>query len=106
MSAIVDIGVMQCMINLGINALSAASTGFFAGLVLNYIFHAKVTFRAQTNLFNSVRFIIVVGINYSITIAFVATSLAICASALVGKIISLPVVAVNGFMLSRHWVFK
>jgi len=26
--------------------------------------------------------------------------------ALVGKIISLPIVAVNGFFLSKYWVFK
>jgi putative flippase GtrA len=73
---------------------------------VNYAFHARVTFRNVTTLGTMTRFLCVVGMNYLITLGFVAASLALFQLPLPGKLISLPVVAVNGFFLSKHWIFK
>jgi putative flippase GtrA len=105
-SAIIDMGIMQLLIFMSINPLIAATVGFFTGLLVNYSFHSHLTFMAATSLSVSLRFISVVGINYFITIVFVYLSLLILNVALIGKIVSLPVIAVNGFVLSRHWVFR
>jgi putative flippase GtrA len=105
-SAIIDIGIMQLMIYMGINPIISASGGFFVGLFVNYAFHAKLTFTSVTIVSSFLRFMSVVGINYLITIAFVSLSLYLVENALIGKIVSLPVIAVNGFVLSKQWVFR
>lgn len=105
-SAIVDIGIMQLMISRGVGHVSSATGGFFFGLLVNYAFHARLTFRAVTTFPTFFRFLSVVGINYFITIAFVSLSFSMIGNALIGKIASLPVIAINGFLLSKHWVFK
>ena len=106
LSALVDIGLMQILILGETPAFIAATAGFLAGLCVNYIFHAKVTFRNVTNVSTLGRFFGIVVINYFITLGCVALSLVLVDMALVGKIISLPIVAVNGFFLSKYWVFK
>jgi putative flippase GtrA len=104
--AVIDIGVMQWLIAQQTSPVISASSGFLAGLLVNYAFHAKVTFKNVATPATFVRFICVVGINYLITIALVALGVALWQSALVGKLVSLPLVAVNGFFLSKYWIFK
>lgn len=106
LSALVDIGLMQLLIMRGADAFLATSAGFVAGLTVNYAFHAKVTFKNVTSPATLVRFLCVVGINYGLTMALVALSLALVDMSLPGKLLSLPVVAVNGYFLSKHWIFK
>ena len=106
LSALVDIGLLQLLVANGIDAFVATTTGFLAGLGVNYAFHARVTFKNVTTLGTMARFLCVVGMNYLITLGFVAASLALFHFPLLGKLISLPVVALNGFFLSKHWIFK
>jgi putative flippase GtrA len=106
LSALVDIGLLQALIMNGTDAFLATSGGFIAGLCVNYAFHAKVTFKNVTSLGTLTRFLCVVGLNYLITLGLVGLALALAQQALVGKLLSLPVVAVNGFFLSKHWIFK
>jgi putative flippase GtrA len=106
LSALVDIGVLQLLVASGVGAFQATTTGFLAGLAVNYAFHARVTFKNVTTLGTLARFLCVVGINYLITLGFVAASLALFQIPLLGKLVSLPVVALNGFFLSKYWIFK
>jgi putative flippase GtrA len=106
LSTLVDIGVLQLLVANGIDPFVATTMGFLAGLGVNYAFHARVTFKNVTTLGTMTRFLCVVGMNYLITLGFVAASLALFQLPLLGKLISLPVVAVNGFFLSKHWIFK
>lgn len=106
LSALVDIGTMQLLMYQGVGALPATSAGFAAGLLVNFAFHAKVTFNSIATHGRFLRFMCVVGINYGITIALVALALVMSFPALAGKLASLPVVAVNGYFLSKHWIFK
>lgn len=106
LSALVDIGLMQLLIMNGVAALVAATAGFAAGLCVNYAFHAKVTFKNVTTVRTLSRFLCVVGLNYLLTLGLVAVSVALFEQALIGKLLSLPLVAVNGFFLSKYWIFK
>jgi putative flippase GtrA len=106
LSALIDIGLMQLLIVNHAAPILAASCGFFAGLVVNYVFHAAVTFKNPATVSTFLRFMCVVGLNYLITLAFVSASLALIDNALWGKLMSLPVVAANGFLLSKMWIFK
>ena len=104
--AMLDVGLMQLLIFWGTNHIVAATAGLVLGLVVNYIFHANLTFRTPMSLPAFLRYLSLVGINYVLTIGLVSLSFSIFGNALIGKIISLPIIAANGFMLGKHWIFK
>ena len=104
--ALVDIGLMQLMISAGIHYASATTAGFAAGLLVNYGFHSRVTFAQPATPARFARFLCVVGINYLLTMACVTLSVSLLGAPLPGKIVSLPLVALNGFVLSKWWIFK
>lgn len=106
LSALADIGLMRLLLNTGVAPLAAASVGFGAGLLVNYAFHAKVTFKRLGGAGAGRRYLCVVALNYGLTLALVALAQHCFGAPLAGKLASLPVVAVNGFLLSKHWVFK
>ena len=106
LSALVDIGLMQLLIAAGMAPLAATSAGFLAGLAVNFVFHARVTFNSVATPATFTRYLCVVALNYLLTIGMVALSVALVGSALAGKLASLPVVAINGYFLSKHWIFK
>jgi putative flippase GtrA len=106
-SAFIDIITMQILIKYQVDKLISTSAGFCCGLLFNYIFHARMTFKARSSILIMFRFFLVVVINYLITIFLVYLAYSFFhQDPLIGKIISLPIVAVNGFFLSKHWVFK
>ncbi len=104
--ALIDIGLMQLLIGSGVDYRAATTAGFAAGLLVNYAYHAKVTFQAQAGARNFARFLCVVALNYLLTMACVAVSVAVAGDALPGKLVSLPLVAVNGYLLSKYWIFR
>lgn len=106
LSACLDIGLMQLLVLAKVDAITAASAGFVAGLLVNYAFHAKVTFNSATNAATFARFMCLVGMNYLITIMLVSAAQYLSGLPLLGKLISLPVVAVNGFFIGKRWVYK
>lgn len=107
LSALVDIGIMQSLIAATVNPMVATSAGFASGLLVNYLFHARLTFKSVQGSSGSFpRYLCVVAANYLLTLAFVAAALAVFDQALAGKLLSLPVIAVNGYLLGKHWIFK
>ena len=105
-TAVVDVSAMEWLIYSGQHYGIAASIGFTLGLVVNYFCHSHFTFSVRVSSESMLRFGFVVFINYLITMFFIFVSQRFLGSVLIGKIASLPVVAMNGFMLSRYWVFK
>ncbi len=108
--ALLDICVMQLLIRAGVGYQVGASVGFVSGLMLNYAFHKYLTFKAAEN-YHFVRYLCVVGINYALTMACVALGVLVLGdpeahSALIGKLVSLPLVAVNGYLLSKYWIAR
>lgn len=104
--ALIDIGAMQGLIYLGYHYGLAASLGFALGLVVNYILHATLTFRAPSSMPTIIKFMVIVIGNYLVTMAFIFGSQRFLGGVLVGKVASLPVIAVNGFLFSKYWVFR
>ncbi|MBZ2209319.1 GtrA family protein [Massilia soli] len=105
-SALIDVGLMQFLIYSGVDYVAATSVGFVAGLVFNYGYHATVTFTAPPSGRSMGRYLAVVAMNYLFTLGCVALSVHLVDMALVGKLLSLPLVAINGFILGKHWIFK
>lgn len=104
--ALVDIGLMQLLLGAGFHHTAAASAGFAAGLLVNFAFHSGVTFNTSANPASFVRYLCLVAVNYLLTLGCVALAQALVGNPLLGKILSLPLVAVNGFLLGKYWIFK
>lgn len=106
LSAAVDIGITVLLLRSSVAYPLAISIGFAAGLGINFLFHARVTFRALIEAASAARFLTVVALNYGITLAMVWLFHQVLGqSVLFGKVLSLPIVATVGFVLSRIWVF-
>lgn len=106
LSALIDIGVMQLLIGAGMLPLLATSIGFVSGLLVNFAWHAKVTFSSTVSTANFARYMCVVAVNYGLTLVLVSIALAVLHSALAGKLISLPLVALNSYFLSKRWIYR
>jgi len=52
-----------------------------------------------------VRYLCVVGLNYLLTLGCVAAAQALAGAPLVGKLVSLPLVALGGYILGKFWIF-
>lgn len=106
LSAVVDIGGMQLLILGGAHPVIATTCGFALGLLVNYAFHFKVTFKNPKKNGSFIRYLCVVLMNYLLTIGLVQLAMIAGINPLYGKIISLPLVAANGYILGRTWIFK
>jgi putative flippase GtrA len=104
--ALADIGMMKTLLAAGAHFTVAATAGFATGLLVNYGFHSRVTFGAAATANNFARYMCVVGINYLLTMLFVSASAHLLGDPVLGKIVSLPVVAVNGYVLGKFWIFR
>ena len=108
LTALVDIGTMQTLLWLAIDHRIAVTLGFAAGLGVNYFCHERFTFNARRtrSAATMLRYGAVVVMNYLITMACVQLSVLLLGNVLIGKLVSLPLVAVNGFLWGRYWVFR
>ena len=104
--ALVDIGLMQLLLHNGLHFTSATTAGFLAGLLVNYAFHSRVTFDAAATPSSFARYLCVVGINYALTLGCVALAQSLAGMPLAGKLASLPLVSINGYLLGKYWIFK
>lgn len=106
LSVLVDLGVLQALLLAGVGVLLATSAGFGASLVVNYLFHANLTFTkpgARGGAF--ARYLTVVAGNYLLTLGLVAAAQALFAMPLAGKFVALPLVAAVGYLLGKRWIF-
>jgi putative flippase GtrA len=97
---------MQLLIWFGVYYLVATTLGFFVGLIANFLLHTHITFGANYSHGALARFASVVLINYCMTLLMVYLFQMMVNMPLLGKLISLPLVAINGFLLSKNWVYK
>ena len=103
---VISIVCGSVMLVYGASLIVATSTGFFISLVVNYLFHAKFTFTSAARTSSFGKYLIVVAFNYGIALGMVSLAASLLDSPLTGKILSLPVIAVIGFLAGKHWIFK
>ena len=106
-SAIVDISVLY-LLNEVVNIPStlSISIAFISGLIFNYICHTYFTFGKSATKGNFIKYLVVVIINYLLTLTLVNFQLALGFSIILAKIITLPIIAIITFILSNKWVYK
>ena len=106
LSAAVDIGVMQMLLHAGLHFTAATPAGFMTGLLVNYAWHSRVTFDAAATPSSFARYLCVVALNYTLTLGCVALAQSLAGMPLAGKILSLPLISVNSYLLGKFWIFK
>ncbi len=106
LTALVDISTMQTLLWLMLDHRIAVTIGFTAGVIVNYLCHERYTFRATRSPATLLRYAVLLLMNYGLTMLCVHLSVTYLDSVLAGKIISLPLAAVNGFLWGRYWVFR
>jgi len=104
--AVIDVGLMEFLRWAGLHYLLATSLGLVAGFSVNFFLHSRVTFSATYTHGQLFRFLAVVLLNFMLSMCIVFVFQEWMNAALLGKLLSLPLVAVNGFFLSKHWVFR
>lgn len=106
-STIIDIVIVAGLICIQITDLTAVTAGFLCGLIINYAYHARITFRSKISMPTIVKYLVVVIINYCLTlfIVFYARD-TYSYNVIIGKIISTPFIAINGYILAKFWIFN
>jgi putative flippase GtrA len=106
LSALVDVGTMQFLIWNGVYYSSATTAAYLVSLLVNYGFHSALTFEAGPSTVRFVRFLCVSGANYLLVMGCVVAGQMLCGSPLAGKIVSLPLAAICGYLFGKFWIFK
>jgi len=105
-STIMDLSILLGLVQLKVLPLIAVTISFMAGMLVNILLHAYLTFRTHLNNQRVVRFLMILCINYAFTLGTVLIFEQLGFNYLMGKIVSLPVIAIHGFLWSRLWIFK
>ena len=105
-TAVIDVGTMQLLISAGMHYKIAVTIAFFLSLFVNFKWHQRYTFQSQYTHSTFMRYGVVVAMNYVLTLACVQMSVSLLDSVLIGKLASLPIIAVHGYLWGRFWVFR
>lgn len=105
-SAVVDLTTTGWLLRMGLHYSVAASVGFALGLWVNFTGHSKMSFPSKRSTSMVMRFSAITALNYLITLALVAAGVQWLHSPMLGKLLSIPVVAISGFLWGKYWVFK
>jgi putative flippase GtrA len=104
----IDLGVTWLILILTGTSIFSVTIGFIAGLIASYLLHATISFSAPLSpLIQIPRFLTLIAINYleTISIVLLATK-QIGLPTMLGKLASLPVVAITSYLLSKHWIYS
>jgi putative flippase GtrA len=106
LSAIIDLTALNILISLDTTQCLAVSVAFIAGFVFNVKAHALFTFASPLTSKSALKFTAVIAVNYLLTLLIIESLTALSCSLMTAKVVSLPIIAVSGFLLGRHWAFR
>lgn len=104
---LIDLGLTYATDRLTGDRIIAVTVGFSTGLAASYLLHARISFTTPLAPTTQIpRLLVAVLINYLLTVGIVILAgTVIGAPTVTGKLLSLPIVAVCSYLLSRHWIY-
>lgn len=107
-SAFLDFSITACALWLGVHYRVAAILGLTSAVGFNYVGHARFTFPGATLGLHSLgRYLLVLLANYALTYGVMTVGVAFMEQPpLVAKVGAMIAVAINGYLWSKHWIFK
>ena len=106
LTAGVDVGLVFVFLKFNFQVLTSVSIGYIAGVLFNFLTQAIVTFNSNISGKKLLKYLTVVAINYFLTIIIVLIFKKLTCGPMIGKIFSLPIIAIIGFYLSKKWIYK
>ena len=106
LSSIIDLTTLKLLICINTTQGFAVTVAFIAGFVFNINAHALFTFASPLTSKSALKFTTVVAINYFLTLLIIEALTAFSCSLMTAKMVSLPIIAVSGFLFGRHWAFQ
>lgn len=106
-SAGIDVLTLWLLLAAQVERVPAVALALLTGMVANYALHRVYTFRSEQplRLRSVLRYSAIVAANYLLTLAIIEAGLRVGVGVMWGKILSLPVIAMTGFLLTRRFVF-
>ena len=106
-SALADVALLTTLVFVGVARVAATPAAFLASAFLNYALHRRFTFQTRRAASGRqfFRFGCVIAFNMLLTSATVEGMTAAGFVLIISKLVSLPIIAVSGFVLSRTFVF-
>lgn len=107
-SALVDVGGLYLFSKiLKWNNELSVTIAFLLGLCFNYFAHTYFTFQKKADVGNLTKYLILVLINYLNTLSLIyVLSEWLGIDIIIAKIITLPIIAITTFVISKNWVYK
>ena len=106
LSAIIDLTTLIILISLNTTQWLAVTVAFIVGFAFNVKAHALFTFASPLNSKSALRFTALVAVNYQLTLLIIETLTAFSCNLITAKLVSLPIIAVSGYLLGSRWAFK
>jgi putative flippase GtrA len=106
-SAGIDVLMLWLLLAVQVARAPAVAVAMLAGMIANYALHRVYTFRTEQplGLRSVLRYAAIVAGNYLLTLGIIEAGLRVGVGVMWGKILSLPVIAFTGFLLTRRFVF-
>ena len=105
-SAIIDLLTLGILLALNKPQWLAVTIAFVAGFGFNLKANARFTFVYPLTKKSSIRFMSVAAVNYFLTVVIIESLTAFSFSLITAKVVSLPITALSGYLLNKHWTFK
>lgn len=107
LSALVDyLSFVFLLYGTGTSLFLATSTSYVLGFAFNFFGHALITFRVHPTFQTAVKYATSAILNYGLSLAIMFTGITIFYSPEFWKVICFGVIAVNGFLIGRLWIFR
>lgn len=89
------------------NLALSVTIGFIVGLVVNYVLHSIITFKRKMEFVTFIKYLLVVAFNYILTLVLIQLLVSgLDLGLILSKIITLPVIAAVGYILSKAWIYQ
>ena len=107
-SALIDVGSLYLFSKmLDWNNELSVTIAFLLGLVFNYFAHTHFTFQKKVGVVNLTKYLILVLINYLNTLFLIyVLNEWLSVDIVIAKVITLPIIAITTFVISKIWVYK
>jgi len=89
------------------NLALSVTIGFIVGIIVNYVLHSIITFKRKMEFVTFIKYLLVVAFNYMLTLVLIQLLVSgLDLGLILSKIITLPVIAAVGYILSKAWIYQ
>lgn len=105
-SALVDVVGLKILSDFwNVPDIYAITIAYVVGMLSNYAMHNILTFKVRMSRSSLMRYLVVVGMNYVLSLFLIFLIQMLGVSLIASKIITLPVISISGYLFSKRWIY-